>query len=68
MTLATNAEVVAGLTLWTLCVAAIGVLPVIVRRSWVLQAPPIDVVLPLAWLGLVIGGAILLALGFGLAG
>jgi hypothetical protein len=63
-----NLEIIAGLMLWTICVSAVGVLPVMVRRSWLLQAPPIDVLVPVTWVGLAIGGAVLLALGFGLAG
>jgi len=66
--LGANPEIVAGLMLWTICVTALGFLPVIVRKSWLLQAPPIDVLFPLAWVGLAVGGAVLLALGFGLAG
>ena len=68
MILSGNPEIIAGLTLWTICVPAVGFLPAVDRKSWILQAPPIDVLLPVAWAGLAVGGAVLLALGFGLAG
>jgi len=60
-------EIIAGLFLWTICIAALGLLPTVVRKSWVLQAPPVDLLAPLAWMGLAVSGAVLLALGFGLA-